>query len=88
MASRPMICDCARITDPELATIDALARLNLAVRQRGGELVLRHANAELLDLIWLAGLADVLGVEMERKVEQREQPGSVEEEGELGDLTI
>jgi hypothetical protein len=88
MARRFVICDCARIRDPKLATIDQLARLELAARQLGCQLQLRHANAAVLELIELAGLADVLRVEVEREPEEGEQPGGVEEEGELTDPTL
>lgn len=88
MARRSVICDCAQIGDPKLATIDQLARLALAARQLGCQVYLRHANAALLELIELAGLADVLRVEVEREPEEGEEPGGVEEEGELTDPTI
>lgn len=88
MARASVICDCAQITDPTLATIDQLARLALAARQLGCEVHVRHANAALLELIELAGLADVLRVEVEREPEEGEQPGDVEEERELTDPTL
>jgi hypothetical protein len=90
MAGRSVICECARIQDPELATIDQLARLALAARRGGGRLHLRNANAAMMMLIDLAGLAEVLEalplcVEVEGQPEEGEQPGGVEEEGELTD---
>jgi hypothetical protein len=88
MARRSVICECAQIGDPNLATIDQLARLELAARQLGCQLRLRHASAALLELIELAGLEDVLRVEVEREPEEGEQPGGVEEEGELTDPTL
>jgi len=88
MARRSVICDCAEIRDPKLATIDQLARLALAARQLGCQVHLRHANPALLELIELAGLADILRVEVGREPEEGEEPGGVEEEGELTDPTL
>jgi ABC-type transporter Mla MlaB component len=44
----------------DVAMVDLLARLALATRRRGCDLVLRGAAPELLELIELAGLRDVL----------------------------
>lgn len=68
-----------------LATVDALARLALAARRRGYRLRLRSLSRELRELIELAGLTEVLGLEPGRKPEEREQGLGVEEERELGD---
>jgi len=40
--------------------VDALARLQLVAGRLGFTLRLRGASAELLELIWFMGLADVL----------------------------
>jgi hypothetical protein len=45
---------------PDLDVIDDLARLALTVRRLGGEIGLRQAGPELLELIDFVGLADVL----------------------------
>jgi anti-anti-sigma regulatory factor len=45
------------------ATVDALARLALALRRRGRRLRLLRASSELRELIALMGLTDALGVE-------------------------
>jgi hypothetical protein len=71
--------------DPDALTIDGLARLRLAVRRRGHDLLLRHASRELEQLIRFVGLADVLRVEPERQAEEREERLGVEEERELDD---
>ena len=71
-----------------LATVDALARLQLAARRRGLELRVRSAPGELRELIELAGLTAVLGVEPRREAEEREERLGVEEEGELGDAIV
>jgi anti-anti-sigma regulatory factor len=71
-----------------LATVDALARLQLAARRRGLELRLHSPGRELRELIELAGLNAVLGVEPRREAEEREERLGVEEEGELGDAIV
>ena len=68
-----------------LATVEALARLQLAARRMGLDLRLNVVSRELRELIELAGLTQVLGVEPRRQAEEREQRVGVEEEGELGD---
>ncbi len=85
VATVKVILDCARIRNPILAQIDHLARLELGLRRSGCEMRLAHPSDDLLGLIDLAGLAGLLRVEVERKAEEREQPGGVEEEGELPD---
>jgi hypothetical protein len=67
----------------DLATIEALARLQLAARRLGLELRLREVPEELRELIAFVGLSGVLGVEPRRQPEEREQRLGVEEEGEL-----
>jgi hypothetical protein len=71
-----------------MATIDQIARLQLAVRRRGCRLELRNANPCLCELIGFAGLGEVLSVEPRRQAEQRKEPGRVQEEGELDDLAF
>ena len=58
---------------PDLALVDALARLQLDARRRGGRLRLRNVTDELRGLLELVGLADVLALEPRREPEQREQ---------------
>jgi anti-anti-sigma regulatory factor len=71
-----------------LATVDALARLVLAARRRGLELRVRNVPRELRELVELAGLTAVLGVEPRRETEEGEERVGVEEEGELGDAIV
>ena len=71
-----------------LAVVETLARLQLALRRRGGELRLLDAPPELAELVRLAGLADALGLEPRRQPEEREEGLRVEEEGELGDSAV
>jgi hypothetical protein len=60
-----LVCDLTGV-QPTAPTVDALARLALALRREGSLLRLRHVSAELLELIVFMGLADVLGVEPKR----------------------
>ena len=80
-------CDCVAVTDPDLRTVDALARLQLAAARRGSTLVLRGAPASLLELVALAGLTRILrsGVQVVRQPEHREEARRVQEEGDATD---
>ena len=69
----------------ELGIVDALARLQVAARRSGYEVAVTEAPCDLLELIELAGLSEVLGVEPRRQAEQREERLGVEEERELPD---
>ena len=71
--------------DPDAATIDALARLQLSSRRVGLELRLRSASTELQELLAFVGLDEALRLEAGGQPEQREQRVGVEEERELGD---
>ena len=72
----------------ELGIVDALARLQLAARRSGYEVAVKDAPCDLLELIELAGLSDVLGVEPRRQPEEREQRLGVEEEREFPDSAV
>ncbi len=69
---------------PDLAAVDALARLQLAARRLGCSIWLRHACPELSEILELAGLGDVLiggaqgPLQVGREAEGGEQ-GGVEE---------
>jgi anti-anti-sigma regulatory factor len=76
------------VSTVSLATVEALARLQLAVRRKGADLRLHVVSRELRELIELAGLTQALGVEPRRQPEEREQRVGVEEEGELGDAIV
>ena len=79
--------------DPDLGTVDALARLALTARRLGCRVRLEHASSELRALLALAGLAEVVpcspgsGIERERKTEEREELLGVQEEGDPADPT-
>ena len=79
----------SRVREPDARTLDALARLQLTARRLGASIRVLHADPALVDLIRLAGLADVLsivdsGVEVDRQVEEREKV-RVDEEVHRGD---
>jgi hypothetical protein len=76
--------NCAQL-DSSVAAVDHIARLRLCMRRGGYRLCLANVSDELREVIQLAGLADCLGVEMQGQTEEREEPGGVEEEGDLAD---
>ena len=73
---------------PTGATIDLLAREQLAARRRGRLLRLRGAAVDLERLIQAVGLGEVLRIEPRWEAEQREEPAGVEEERQLPDPTV
>jgi ABC-type transporter Mla MlaB component len=86
-----VVCDVGSVLDPDAATVDALARLQLTARRRGRRIRLRHACGELQGLLALMGLGDVLPLdtasrlEPQGQAEQREQARGVQEEADPGD---
>ena len=84
-------CDVAGVTRPDCAAVDAVARLQLAARRRGREIVLRNASPELQELLELSGLTDVIrcadgsGVEPGGQPEEREEARGVEKKGDRAD---
>jgi hypothetical protein len=84
MATETVILNCARL-EPSLEAIDYIARLRVGLRLGGCALCLANTSPGLRELIDLAGLAAVLGVQVQRQAEQREEPGGVQEEGDLSD---
>jgi anti-anti-sigma regulatory factor len=85
METIAIILDCSCLQASDAAEVDRIARLHLELRRQGFELLLRNPTSSLRELIGFCGLAGVLGVEPERKAEEREEPGGVEEEGQLRD---
>ncbi len=87
-----VVCDVSGLDDPDLATVDTLARLQLTVRRLGGTIRLRGATQHLEELLALTGLGDVLPlcpelcVEPGGEPEQREEALGVEEEADARDL--
>jgi ABC-type transporter Mla MlaB component len=89
-AADAVICDVAGLVEPDVATIDALARLQLTARRSGCRVRLHRAHVELLELLALMGLGDVVPpatglLEAEGQAEQRKQPGGVQEEADPRD---
>jgi ABC-type transporter Mla MlaB component len=86
-----ILCDAGALVDPDLAAIDALARLQLTARRLGCRIRLRGACGELRDLLSLSGLDEVVSVSERlrpqpgRQAEEREPSLGVEEEGDPGD---
>jgi hypothetical protein len=78
------LCDVEALPADAVA-IDALARIQLAARRMGRQVVLRHAADDLHDLVALVGLTGVLRIEPGGQAEQRKQGVGVEEERELAD---
>ena len=52
-----LVCDVGDVAT-DLATVDALARLQLMARRMGREIHVRHARGELVLLLDLVGLAE------------------------------
>lgn len=88
VCARALVCDVSELTDPDVAVVDALARLQLAAARCGCQISLRGASRQLRDLLRLMGLADVVGCgELVRQPEQREQ-GGTEEVGDPDDPAV
>ena len=83
MTVREVPCDVRALVDPDAATVDVLARLQLAARRLGREIRLHNASLELQELLDFMGLTDVLRVEPRRQTEERKQRLGVQEEREL-----
>lgn len=57
------VCDVSGVHTPQLAAVDALARLRLTARRTGCHLRLRHPTPQLRALLELTGLAEPLELE-------------------------
>ena len=55
-----MVCCDVTGVGPDAATVDALARLQVAARKLGCEVRLRNASMPLLELVEFMGLSNVL----------------------------
>jgi ABC-type transporter Mla MlaB component len=86
-----IVCDVEDVVEPDAATVDALARLQVTARRLGCEVRALRAPLALRRLIELMGLSGVVpagpssDVEARREAEHREQPGGVQEERDPGD---
>ena len=74
-----VVCDVSSLGDPDAGTIDALARMQLTARRLGRRVQLRHACADLQDLVAFTGLGDVLPLYGTLRLETRRQPKEGEE---------
>lgn len=82
--------DVSAVTDPDLCTVDALARMQLTARRCGGQLLLNHVSPQLRELLVRSGLGDVLplcpgSADGIGQAEQREQPVGVQERDDPAD---
>lgn len=84
----PIVCDVRSLCDPDIGTVDALARLHLTVTRMGGSIVFRGAGDDLNALVELVGLKEVLRLEPVGQPEEREQALGVEEEADPRDLAF
>ena len=89
-----VLCDVGDVVDPDVAAVEALARLRLATRRLGRRMRVRNASADFIALLAFMGLGDVLPVradlrlEVGRQPEERKQRLGVEEERELADPAV
>ncbi|MFD9060268.1 STAS domain-containing protein, partial [Kitasatospora purpeofusca] len=65
-AAPPLICDLGALAAPDLAVVDALARLRRAAARHGVRLVLRNANGPLRELLAFSGQAPRRGAPRRR----------------------
>ncbi|MFE5144526.1 STAS domain-containing protein [Streptomyces fagopyri] len=79
-----VVCDLAGLGPPGLATVDALARMELAARRAGGRIRLRDPAPPLRALLDLVGLR----FELEGQTEEREPASGVEEAVESRDPAV
>jgi hypothetical protein len=89
-----LVCDVSRVTEPDLGTIAALARLQVSGCGLAWTVRLRYASPRLQELLGLCGLAGILlqcgesPLVDEGQPEQGEQARGVEEVVEPGDPTV
>ena len=79
-----VVCDVAGVTRPDVAAVEALARLRLTARRHGWRLAVGGAGPDLVRLIRLLGLSDLLP-EAGGQAEEREQATGIEEVVDGGD---
>ena len=78
------LCDVGALSADAVA-VDALARIQLAARRMGRDVVLGHVAEDLYDLLAFVGLAGALRIEPRGQAEQRKERLGVEEKRELDD---
>jgi anti-anti-sigma regulatory factor len=88
-----LICDVRLVTEPDLATIDMLSRLQLCARRLECSVHLRNVSPALAELLDLVGLAEVVpmevgsGLRLKGQSEKGKETFGVEEEVEPDDPT-
>lgn len=87
-----VIVDVGAVHDPDAATVDCLAQLQLKVRRNGRSIEMHRASARLESLLSMMGLDGVVRFVGELRPvgesEHREQGLGVEEEVEPDDLSV
>src|SRR5688572_23854562 len=96
LGGRPVqlvVCDVRALRQPDLGTVDALARVQLAAQRLGCRVRLDGATKSLRELLALVGLREVVpcgagsDLEARRQPKRREEARGVQEEGDPTDLT-
>jgi STAS domain len=82
---RPLECDVAAVSEPDLDVVEAISRVELTARRMGTGICLRGASVELLELLAFCGLPIRAVLEAQGQAEEREEAGRVEEERDAGD---
>jgi hypothetical protein len=93
-AATLILCDVGAVIDPDVAAVEALARLRVATRRLGRRMRVWNASEDFEALLAFMGLGDVLPerenlwLEVRRQPEEREERLGVEEERELADPAV
>ena len=91
---RLIVCDVSAVTDPDMVTIDTLARLQLTARRSGTSIALTGVSEELKELLEFAGLGSIFprcppsAVEPIRQPEQGEEAGGIQKEADPADPSL
>lgn len=89
-----VVCDVGKLARVDLTTVEVLVRLQLTARQYGRRMRVRHASAELADLLALVGLSEVVSIEpslalqAQGQAEEREELRGVQEEADPGNSAV
>ncbi|MDI3423575.1 STAS domain-containing protein [Streptomyces luteolus] len=78
-----VVCDAGALAVPDMAAVEALARMRLTARRAGAGMRIRDPGPRLAGLLALVGLAELFG-----EVEEREPPLGVEEAVEPTDPAV
>ncbi len=86
-----VVCDVGALMNPDVAAVDAVARLALTARRLGHDIRLVHTSNKLEELLGFVGLYEAVGLgrglplESGGQSEERKHAGGVEEEDDPGD---